>query len=82
VVCIIHFTRLTLRAIGMGYHQAHNTPALEMAQALGFTKIVKKNVPTNKEATEFKERDVQVADPEAVTWLVRLRVFLTQFLTN
>ena len=82
VVTSIHFTRLTLRALAMGYHQGFDTPALGIAQGLGLTMMVKKNVPTNKDATEFKERDVEVANPEAVTWWVRLKVFGAQFLTN
>ena len=82
VVLIAHFTRLTLRAIFMARHQAYDSTSLELAQGLGLTKMIKRQVPTNKEATEFTERDVQVANPEAVSWRTRLRVLGAQFLTN
>ncbi len=82
VVLIVHFTRLTLRAVGLARHQAYDSTAEDIARGLGFTKIEDREVPTKADASVKEVRKYEVPDLARVRWYIRLKVFGAQFLSN
>lgn len=81
VALLVHFTRLTLRAVGMAYNTAAGD-AKQLAAGLGYTKLEEREIPDKMDAKTMVKRTYEVPDVSKVRWYIRLKVFGAQFLAN